>query len=148
MVIEVSPDPALKGDKENDFKSFKLEIRDLTWKDRCELNDNMSEETEGGKVTPKFSWWGDFVLKYAKINEEELTRLQNTIRTMDRLTADIGRIEMQKHSVMSNVDQVQLQIQGLREEFMKTYGTDNVNIQTGELAYPNSEENGEVNKED
>ena len=72
MVIEVSPDPALKGDKENNFKSFKLEIRDLTWKDRCELNDNMSEETEGGKVTPKFSWWGDFVLKYAKINEEEL----------------------------------------------------------------------------
>ena len=86
--------------------------------------------------------------KPEKINEEELTRLQNTIRTMDRLTADIGRIEMQKHSVMSNVDQVQLQIQGLREEFMKTYGTDNVNIQTGELAYPNSEENGEVDKKD
>ena len=28
---------------------------------------------------------------------------------------------------------------------MKTYGTDNVNIQTGELAYPNKEENVEAN---
>ena len=44
---------------------------------------------------------------------------------------------------------VQKEIQGLRENFLKIYGTDNVNIQTGALAYPNEEkENGEVNKED
>ena len=91
----------------------------------------------------------DLKPKAEKINEEELGRLQNTIRTMDRLTSDIGRLEMQKYTVMASVEQVQEQIKGLREEFMKTYGTDNVNIQTGELAYPKEEkENGEANKED
>tara|TARA_R100001443_G_scaffold189_6_gene790 strand:- start:673 stop:966 length:294 start_codon:yes stop_codon:yes gene_type:complete len=88
-------------------------------------------------------------LKPEKINEEELTRLQNTIRTMDRLTSDVGRLEMQKYTVMTSIEKVQGEIQGLREEFMKTYGTDNVNIQTGELAYPKEEkENGEADKKD
>ena len=90
----------------------------------------------------------DLKPKVEKISEEELTRLQNTVRTMDRLTSDVGRIEMQKYSVMTNIEQVQTQIQGLREEFMKIYGTDNINIQTGDLAYPKSEENGETNKKD
>ena len=61
-------------------------------------------------------------LKPEKINEEELTRLQNTIRTMDRLTSDVGRLEMQKYTVMTSIEKVQGDIQGLRQEFMKTYG--------------------------
>ena len=40
----------------------------------------------------------------------------------------------------------------MRGEFLEKYGTDNINIQTGEIAYPeenpNPEENGEINKED
>ena len=86
------------------------------------------------------------VEKPENISEEELTGLQTTIRTMDRLTSDIGRIELQKQSILASVQDVQKQIQDLRDNFLKIYGTDNVNIQTGELAYPNEEkENGEVN---
>ena len=81
-----------------------------------------------------------------KITQEELNKLQVPIRTMDRLTSDIGRIELQKQSILASVQDVQKQIQDLRDNFLKIYGTDNVNIRTGELAYPNEEkENGEVN---
>ena len=39
----------------------------------------------------------------------------------------------------------------MRKNFYKEYGTDNINIQTGEISYPeepNTSENGETNKED
>ena len=84
--------------------------------------------------------------KPEKITETELGELQSTVRTIDRLTADIGRIEVQKYSVMKAMEKIQGTIESMREDFMKTYGTDNVNIQTGAIAYaPEPQENGEVN---
>ena len=85
------------------------------------------------------------VEKPENISEEELKGLQTVIRNMDRLTSDVGRIELQKQTILASVQEVQAQIQDLRENFMKIYGTDNVNIHTGELAYPGQEENVEVN---
>ena len=85
------------------------------------------------------------VEKPENISEEELKGLQTVIRNMDRLTSDVGRIELQKQTILASVQEVQAQIQDLRENFMKIYGTDNVNIHTGELAYPSQEENVEVN---
>ena len=93
------------------------------------------------------------VEKPEKITDAELNTLQATVRTIDRLTADVGRIETQKYAVMKAMEKVQGTIETLRTDFMKTYGTDNVNIQTGEIAYPapeptpepKLEENGEIN---
>ena len=95
------------------------------------------------------------VEKPEKITDAELNTLQATVRTIDRLTADVGRIEIQKYAVMKAMEKVQGTIETLRTDFMKTYGTDNVNIQSGEIAYapetpevpetPELQENGEVN---
>ena len=74
--------------------------------------------------------------KPVNITKEELSTLQATIRNMDRLTSDIGRIELQKMTILGSVEEVQKNIQDLRDKFLNIYGTDNVNIQTGELAYP------------
>ena len=91
-------------------------------------------------------------LKPNKLNEEELNELQATIRTMDKLTDDIGRLEIQKWAAIQAIQKTQDNIQKLRKDFTEKYGTDNINIQTGEIAPLNSEpkleENGEVNKED
>ena len=85
-------------------------------------------------------------VKSEKITDEELNTLQATVRTIDRLTADIGRMEVQKYATMKAMEKVQGKIETLRADFLKSYGTDNVNIQTGEIAYaPEKEENGEVN---
>ena len=84
--------------------------------------------------------------KPEKITDAELNTLQATVRTIDRLTADVGRIEIQKYAVMKAMEKVQGTIETLRTDFMKAYGTDNVNIQSGEIAYaPEPEENGKVN---
>ena len=91
--------------------------------------------------------------KPEKLSDEELVQLQSTVRTIDRLTADVGRMETQKYAMLVAMQKVQANIDEMRREFMNKYGTDNINIQTGEIAYSpeeeeNSIENGEVNKKD
>ena len=84
--------------------------------------------------------------KPEKITDAELNTLQTTVRTIDRLTADVGRIETQKYALMKAMEKTQATIETMRTDFMNTYGTDNVNIQSGEIAYaPEKEENGQVN---
>ena len=85
-------------------------------------------------------------IKSEKITDSELEKLQSTVRTIDRLTIDIGRMEIQKHAIMTAMEKVQGEIETLRKDFLASYGTDNVNIQTGEIAYAEeTQENGEVN---
>lgn len=74
--------------------------------------------------------------KPEKITAEELASLQTTIRTIDRLTADIGRLETQKYSLLVAMGTTQKEIDVARADFLEKYGTDNVNIQTGDISYP------------
>tara|TARA_R100000995_G_scaffold10860_2_gene4475 strand:- start:5 stop:298 length:294 start_codon:yes stop_codon:yes gene_type:complete len=87
-------------------------------------------------------------LKPERVSDEELVKLQSTIRTIDRLTSDVGRIEVQKYAALVAMQKVQGNVDEMRTEFMNKYGTDNINIQTGDIAYTPEEttkENGEVN---
>ena len=92
-------------------------------------------------------------IKPEKIDEKELSSLQSTIRTMDKLTDDVGRMEIQKYALLKAMETTQETIKDLRKAFLEKYGTDNINIQTGEIAYPapeptpepKLEENGEIN---
>ena len=87
--------------------------------------------------------------KPEKIEAEDLKKLQMTVRTIDRLTADVGRMGTQKYALLVAMQDGQQTINKLRIEFKEKYGSDNINIQTGEIAYPeetpSSEENGEAN---
>tara|TARA_R100000963_G_scaffold29932_1_gene21182 strand:- start:3 stop:293 length:291 start_codon:yes stop_codon:yes gene_type:complete len=85
-------------------------------------------------------------LRPEKINEQQLAKLQSHIKTIDQLTMQIGHVEMQKYHTLKGMESVQQTIEILRAEFIKDYGTDNINIQDGTIAYP--EENGEINQED
>ena len=90
--------------------------------------------------------------KPEKIDEQELARLQATIRTIDQITNDVGMLEVKKYSAMKAMGTIQENIEALRKDFREKYGTDNINIQTGEISYPgenlNPKENGEINKKD
>ena len=100
----------------------------------------------------------DSVSKQEKITEQELNALQITIRTLDRLTADVGRMEVQKFGLLEAMKKSQKEVDEHRARFVEKYGTDNINIQTGDIAYApeaseettntNTQENGEVNQED
>ena len=80
-----------------------------------------------------------------KISENHLARLQSTIKTIDQLTADVGRMEVQKYGLMKAMENVHTRIEAIRKEFKEEYGTDNINIQDGTILYP---ENGEADKKD
>ena len=102
--------------------------------------------------TPKTEKVIDLTPKAEKISEQELAKLQATIKTIDTLTVDVGRMEVQKYGLMKAMEKVQQNIETIRQEFNDKYGTDNINIQDGTIGYetenPNPEENGETDKED
>ena len=50
------------------------------------------------------------------------------------------------YGLIKDMGKVQQDVETIRQEFNSKYGTDNVNIQDGTIAYP--EENGEADKED
>ena len=98
------------------------------------------------RKTPKVDKVIDLTPKAEKISEQELTSLQATIKTIDKLTVDVGRMEIQKYGLMKAMESVQQNIETIRQGFNSKYGTDNINIQDGTIGYP--EENGEADKED
>ena len=63
----------VKPNEEQEFEDFEIDIKDINWKMRCDLNDMMIKETKNGDM-PAFSWWGDIVLKYTELKESELNK--------------------------------------------------------------------------
>ena len=104
------------------------------------------------RKTPKTEKVIDLAPKAEKISEQELSKLQATIGTIDKLTIDVGRMEVQKYGLMKAMENMQQNVETIRKEFNDKYGTDNVNIQDGTINYlpenPNPPENGETDKED
>ena len=62
----------VKPNDKQTFKEFEIEIDEITWKKRCELNDKMLEHSSG-KIPP-FSFWGEIVLNYTNMTEEEINK--------------------------------------------------------------------------
>jgi predicted nucleic acid-binding Zn-ribbon protein len=93
-------------------------------------------------------------IKPEKVDEQELARMQSSIKTIDQLTHEVGTIEVRKHALMKAMESVQQRIEAFRGELMKKYGTDNVTIADGTINYPEenpqskAEENGEADKKD
>jgi flagellin-like hook-associated protein FlgL len=93
----------------------------------------------------------DLKPKAEKITEAELAHLQSAIKTIDQLTAEVGSIEVRKHSLLKAMESVHSRLESQRVKLQETYGTDNINLQNGIITYPEIKpdlENGEVNKED
>ena len=94
----------------------------------------------------------NLVPKPEKITDQELNKLQSTVKTIDHITVDIGNMEIKKYALIKALENVQNDIQEMRNDFIKEYGTDNINIQDGTISYPpenpNPEGNGETDKKD
>tara|TARA_R110000765_G_scaffold327610_1_gene418719 strand:+ start:194 stop:523 length:330 start_codon:yes stop_codon:yes gene_type:complete len=91
-------------------------------------------------------------IKPENITEQELAQLQSSIKTIDKLTNEVGSIEVRKHSLMRAMESIHSRLEALRVQLEKEYGTDDINLQDGKITYPTQPqpqtENGEVNKED
>ena len=80
-----------------------------------------------------------------KVTDQQLERMQKAVSGINRTKVELGAIEMQKHSLLHAVNEMQSLLQELQQEFTKDYGTTNVNIQDGSIKY---EEDEQTNKED
>ena len=52
----------------------------------------------------------DLNLKPEKVEEQELANLQAIIKTIDQLTVDVGRMEIQKNGLMDAMKNMQVRI--------------------------------------
>ena len=85
-------------------------------------------------------------LRPEKITDEQLKNVQTTIRTVDQLTMELGRVDIRKYGILKGIENIQAELDLLRQELKKDYNTDDIDIQTGVINYPS--ENGETNKKD
>ena len=94
----------------------------------------------------------DLKQKPEKVTNEQLSKVQNTINSINRIQLELGILETRKHGLLHNIASVQDQLAILQGEFQKEYGTTDINIQDGTINYqpedPNPENNGEVDKKD
>jgi len=81
-------------------------------------------------------------VKPEKITDEQLTKVQNTVNSINRAQLEIGSIEVKKHELMHNIAGARDNLTILQAEFEKEYGTFDINIQDGTINYP---EDGKAN---
>ena len=74
-------------------------------------------------------------LKPEAISKDQLERVQNIVSAVNKLHADIGRIEAQKHNLLHTLAQGNDQLNEVQEEIRKEYGEVNINIQDGAIEY-------------
>jgi len=82
-------------------------------------------------------------IKPEKVNEKDLKRIQSTVNNINQSYIEVGRLEAAKHNQLHILAGMQDELTLLQDELKKEYGTDDINVQTGEIKY---NENGEVNK--
>jgi hypothetical protein len=87
----------------------------------------------------------DLKAKTEKITDEQLTKVQDTVNSINRAQLEIGNIEVRKHEMMHQIAGLRDNLTLLQNEFEKEYGTFDVDIQTGVINY---KEDGEADKKD
>ena len=73
------------------------------------------------------------VEKPTKISNEHLNKMQEVINNLNRAQIEIGSIESRKHTLLHHVGTLQEDLAEMQINLKKEYGTDNINIHTGEI---------------
>ena len=84
----------------------------------------------------------DLKPKAEKITDQQLEDVQKIINNINMSELEIGRIETRKHRILHSIAVSNDKLTLMQSEFEKEYGSSDINIQTGEIKYP---ENGETN---
>ena len=98
------------------------------------------------RKTPKTEKIVDLKPKAEKVTEEQLTKVQNIVNTINRAQMDLGMMETRKHQVLHSITVMQDELSVMQVEFNEQYGTSDINIQDGTINY--KEENVEADKKD
>ena len=81
----------------------------------------------------------DLKPKAEKITDEQLKRVQEAVNNINRFQLELGMLETRKHAMLHNVAGLQEILTSIQDEFVKEYGTADVNIQAGKINYNNEQ---------
>ena len=84
-------------------------------------------------------------LKPENVTEDQLNKIQDQVKRINNFQLEVGIVETKKHALLHQIGSIQNEILETQEELKKEYGTADVNIETGQINYP---ENGEADKKD
>ena len=68
-----------------------------------------------------------------KVTDKELKELQGLVSNVNRAQAQIGGIETQKHTLLHYIAGLNDELKLMQEEFVNTYGSDDINIMDGTI---------------
>ena len=78
-----------------------------------------------------------------KVTDKELETLQTLVKVINEGQATIGGIEMQKHGLMAEVDELIKQLKQTQADLEEEYGNVTVNLTTGEITEAEDADNPE-----
>jgi len=84
-------------------------------------------------------------VKPEKVKDEELKKIQSVVGKINNLYVELGRLEALKYNNLYTLAGIQDELMVVQNDLNKEYGTDDINIQTGEIKYA---DDVEANKED
>jgi hypothetical protein len=71
--------------------------------------------------------------KDLKITDEQLTKLQGLVQTINNAQMTLGQVESQKYEIIAAIPVMRKDLQEFQAELEKEYGKVNVNIQDGTI---------------
>ena len=74
-----------------------------------------------------------------KITDKHLEHLQNLVNNINTVQFNIGKLEVQKHTLLHNLSMTQDRIGLFQDTLKKEYGTFDVNIDDGKINLPEAE---------
>jgi len=74
-------------------------------------------------------------VKPEKVKSEELEKIQSVVGKINNLYVELGRLEALKHNNLHTLAGIQDELMVVQNDLNKEYGTDDINIQTGEIKY-------------
>ena len=82
----------------------------------------------------------------SKIKDEQLTKLQELVNSLNQIQSQLGSIELQKHGLLHESAGLQSGLKEFQDELEKEYGKVSINIQDG--TYKEITEEDESDKKD
>ena len=79
-------------------------------------------------------------LRPEKITDQELQEVQQVISMTNQVKMEIGNAEARKHALLHELDGVNQKLQGIQKSLEEAYGKIDLDINTGEIKYPEDEQ--------
>jgi len=79
-------------------------------------------------------------LRPEKITEDQLKKTHQTIQTMDYLQMELGKADVKKYGILKGIENIQTELDLMRQSYKKEYGTDNISLEDGTINYEENEQ--------